>query len=148
MKVTIYTDGSCIGNPGPGGWAAMLRVEINGALREKVISGGEPATTNNQMELRAAIEALNLIRRPCTIFLYTDSAYLANNFSRIPLWRAKGWQTTVGEVKNRDLWELLDGIVRTKGIDLRFQKVAGHAGVADNEAMDTLARMEAMKFKY
>jgi ribonuclease HI len=135
-KVVIFTDGSCRGNPGPGGWAAVL--SFNGA--EKEISGGEPATTNNRMELTAAIEALNALTRPCAVELHTDSQYVKNGITQwLPLWKARGWRTmTKGAVKNEDLWRRLDEARARHKVDWRWVK--GHAGHEMNERVDVLAR--------
>jgi ribonuclease HI len=135
-KVVIFTDGSCRGNPGPGGWAAVL--SFNG--REREISGGEPATTNNRMELTAAIEALNALTRPCTVELHTDSQYVKNGITQwLPLWKARGWRTmTKGAVKNEDLWRRLDEARQPHDVDWRW--VRGHAGHEMNERVDKLAR--------
>jgi ribonuclease HI len=147
MKVTVYTDGSCIGNPGRGGWAAKLHVELkNGGVYAKTLSGNEAMTTNNRMELTAVVKAVEALRTSCTVHMHSDSAYVVNNYNRIPFWAARRWRTADGkEVKNRDLWEKLDRLVREKGVDIRFQKVAGHTGVAGNEEMDTIARWEASR---
>ena len=135
-KVVIFTDGSCRGNPGPGGWAAVL--SFNG--REKEISGGETATTNNRMELTAAIEALNALTRPCVVELHTDSQYVKNGITQwLPLWKARGWRTmTKGAVKNEDLWRRLDEARQRHQVDWRWVK--GHAGHEMNERVDVLAR--------
>jgi ribonuclease HI len=135
-KVVIFTDGSCRGNPGPGGWAAVL--SFNG--KEKEISGGEPATTNNRMELTAAIEALNALNRPCAVELHTDSQYVKNGITQwLPLWKARGWRTlTKGAVKNEDLWRRLDEARTRHQVDWRWVK--GHAGHEMNERVDVLAR--------
>ena len=139
MKVTVYTDGSCLGNPGPGGWAATLSC----AGKTLTLHGGKPMTTNNQMELTAVLEAVRAIRKPCTMIVYADSAYVVNNFSRVPFWRARGWRTTTGPVKNAAEWQALHEMVADKGIDIRFVHVAGHAGIPENEAVDAVARSEA-----
>ncbi len=135
-KVVIFTDGSCRGNPGPGGWAAIL--VFRG--REKEISGGEPATTNNRMELTAAIEALQALTRPCVVELHTDSQYVRNGITQwLPLWKARGWRTmTKGAVKNEDLWRRLDEARLRHQVDWRWVK--GHAGHEMNERVDVLAR--------
>jgi ribonuclease HI len=139
-KVVIFTDGSCRGNPGPGGWAAVL--SFNGA--EKEISGGEPATTNNRMEMTAAIEALNALTRPCTVELHTDSQYVRNGITQwLQMWKARGWRTmTKGAVKNEDLWRRLDEARTRHQVDWRWVK--GHSGHEMNERVDALAR-EAME---
>lgn len=141
--VTIYTDGGCIGNPGPGGWAAIL---CYGEHR-KELSGCFQATTNNRMELRAAIEALNALKRPCRVELYTDSSYLRDGITKwIHNWQRNGWRTAEKKpVKNRDLWqELLAALSRHEpagGIEWRWLK--GHAGHSENERADELANQAA-----
>jgi len=137
-RVTIHTDGGCSGNPGPGGWAAVLRCGRH--LRE--LHGGEPATTNNRMELRAAIEALRALNRPCDVELFTDSEYLRNGITKwIKGWKARGWCTAEKKpVKNEDLWRALDHEVTRHRIEWHWLK--GHAGHADNERCDQLARAE------
>ncbi len=134
--MTIYTDGACRGNPGPGGWAAILL--WNG--RTKELRGGTPATTNNRMELQAAIEALRALREPCRIELFTDSTYLRHGVTRwLREWKAKGWTTRKREpVKNEDLWKELDRVQADHAIEWRW--VRGHAGHALNERCDQLAR--------
>ncbi|MDE2357644.1 MAG: ribonuclease HI [Alphaproteobacteria bacterium] len=139
--VVIFTDGSCRGNPGPGGWAAVLSARG----QEKEISGGSPATTNNRMELTAAIEALIALKRPCRVELHTDSQYVRNGVTQwLDLWKARGWRTfSKGAVKNEDLWRRLDEARARHAIDWRWVK--GHAGHPMNERVDRLARaaMEA-----
>ena len=134
--VTIFTDGSCRGNPGPGGWGAIL---ISGE-KEREIWGGEGATTNNRMELTAAIEALNALKRPCRVELHTDSQYVKNGITEwLRLWKARGWRTySKGAVKNEDLWRRLDEAAGRHQIDWRWVK--GHAGHPLNERADALAR--------
>jgi ribonuclease HI len=134
--VTIFTDGSCRGNPGPGGWGAIL---ISGD-KEREIWGGEAATTNNRMELTAAIEALNALKRPCRVELHTDSQYVKNGITEwLRLWKARGWRTySKGAVKNEDLWRRLDEAAARHQIDWRWVK--GHAGHPLNERADALAR--------
>ena len=137
--VRIYTDGACSGNPGPGGWGAVL---INDSLR-KEISGGEARTTNNRMELTAAIEALRRLKTPCKVDLYTDSAYLKNGITAwIASWKLNGWKRRVGKrllpVKNEDLWRELDRLASIHRVT--FHWVAGHAGDPENERADELAR--------
>ncbi len=133
--VEIHTDGACSGNPGPGGWAAVLR--WNGVERE--LSGGEPMTTNNRMELTAAIEALEALKRPCRVELHTDSQYLRNGICEwLPLWKARGWRTaSKTPVKNEDLWRRLDAARLRHEVDWRWVK--GHAGHELNERADALA---------
>jgi ribonuclease HI len=134
-KVTIFTDGACKGNPGPGGWGAVL---IFGD-HEREIWGGELATTNNRMELTAAIEALNALKRPCAVELHTDSQYVKNGISQwLALWKARGWRTmSKGAVKNEDLWRRLDEAASRHRMDWRWVK--GHAGHVLNERADALA---------
>ena len=135
-EVVIYTDGACSGNPGPGGWGAVLR--WNGTQKE--LHGGEPETTNNRMELTAAIEALEALKRPCKVELHTDSQYLRNGVVEwLSLWKARGWRTlTKGAVKNEDLWRRLDEARLRHEVDWRW--VRGHAGHELNERADALAR--------
>ncbi|MGO9544756.1 MAG: ribonuclease HI [Rhodomicrobium sp.] len=134
--VTIYTDGGCKGNPGPGGWGALLI--YNG--REREIWGGEPHTTNNRMELMAAIVALETLKRPCRVELYTDSQYVKNGITVwIGGWKARGWRTADNKpVKNADLWQRLDEARRRH--DVSWHWVRGHAGHAENERVDRLAQ--------
>ncbi len=139
MPVEIYTDGACLGNPGPGGWAAIL--EFGDRRRE--LSGAEPATTNNRMELSAAIAALNALRRECEVVLYTDSRYVLQGMTEwLPRWQRKGWRTAAGKaVENRDLWEQL--IAAAAPHRIRWEWVRGHTGVTGNERADELARAAA-----
>ena len=134
--VEIHTDGACSGNPGPGGWGAVLSWQ--GTERE--LSGGEPLTTNNRMELMAAIHALEALKRPMRVRLYTDSEYLRQGItSWLAGWRARGWRTADRKpVKNQDLWERLDAARRRHEVEWRWLK--GHAGHAENERADRLAR--------
>ncbi|MBX3484160.1 ribonuclease HI [Phenylobacterium sp.] len=134
--VVIYTDGACSGNPGPGGWGAIL---MHGAT-EKELSGGEPATTNNRMELMAAIQALEALKKPCKVELHTDSTYVMKGISEwIHGWKRKGWRTADGKpVKNDDLWRRLDE-ARSRH-DVTWRWVKGHAGHELNERADMLAR--------
>jgi len=134
-KVIIHSDGGCEGNPGPGGWAAVLRYGTH--VRE--VSGGVPATTNNRMELQAAIEALRLLKEPCEVEFWTDSEYVQNGISQwIKQWKARGWRTANKQpVKNDDLWRALDAAVAPHRIHWKWVK--GHAGHADNERCDQLA---------
>ena len=134
--VEIWTDGGCKPNPGPGGWAAILK--FRGTVRE--LSGGEAETTNNRMELTAAIEALDALKRPCRVELHTDSQYVKNGITQwLSLWKARGWRTmTKGPVKNEDLWRRLDEARTRHQVDWRWVK--GHAGHEHNERADGLAR--------
>ena len=142
-RVTIHTDGACLGNPGPGGWAALLH--WNGV--ERVLAGGEPDTTNNRMELMAAIAALEALREPCAVVLRTDSQYVRQGISEwLAAWLRRGWKTSGGDpVKNRDLWERLQAATGGHAID--WQWVRGHAGDPDNERVDVLAREQALKIR-
>jgi ribonuclease HI len=136
-QVDIYTDGACRGNPGPGGWAALL---ICGAERREV-SGAEAATTNNRMELMAAIQALNALKRRCDIKLHTDSKYVLQGYTEwLPGWKSRGWRTASREpVKNQDLWEQLDSAAAAQDIEWRWVK--GHSGHEHNEFVDQLANL-------
>jgi ribonuclease HI len=135
-EVDLYTDGSCSGNPGPGGWAALLR--CRGVERE--ISGGEHETTNNRMELLAVIEGLRMLKKPCRIIVHTDSQYVKNGMtSWIKVWKKNGFRTTSGEpVKNEPLWRELDRLASLH--DVSFKWVRGHTGHPENERADRLAR--------
>ncbi|MCA8956914.1 MAG: ribonuclease HI [Planctomycetes bacterium] len=133
--VTVYTDGACRGNPGPGGWGAVL--EYGDTVRE--LSGGERRTTNNRMELLAAIHALEALRRHCVVIIHTDSTYLRDGITKwIHGWKARGWRTAGRQpVKNRDLWERLDAAVTSHRVEWHWVK--GHAGHPGNERADALA---------
>lgn len=143
MKVICYTDGSCLGNPGPGGWAYSLQC----GEHRKVSYGGAPHSTNNAMELSAALAAVRAIKKPCTLIMHSDSAYLVSNYSRVPYWKANGWVGRTGSVKNAVLWRELEEEVQRRGIDLRLVKVEGHAGISGNEEVDALARQQAEAYK-
>ena len=134
--VEIFTDGACSGNPGPGGWGAILRCGDT----EKELSGGEAETTNNRMELTAAIEALNALKRPCQIVLTTDSTYVKDGItSWIDGWKKRGWKNSQKKpVKNEDLWKALDEARSRHTVEWKWVK--GHAGHAENERCDELAR--------
>jgi ribonuclease HI len=134
--VEIFTDGACRGNPGPGGWAAILRYRGT----EKELSGGEPQTTNNRMEMMAAIAALEALTRPCPVKLYTDSQYLRDGIMRwLPAWKVRDWRTADKKpVKNVDLWQRLDAAAQPHQIEWIW--VRGHAGHPENERADALAR--------
>ena len=130
-----YTDGACRGNPGPGGWAAILNYEGH----EKVLSGSEEQTTNNRMELTAAVKALEALRRPCRVALHTDSQYLQKGITDwMRRWKRNGWRTRNGAVKNQDLWQRLDEL--TAAHDITWHWVKGHAGDTLNERCDALVR--------
>ena len=134
--VDIYTDGACSGNPGPGGWGALFVHRRT----EKEVCGGEPATTNNRMELRAAIEAISALKRPSRVRLHTDSVYVRDGITQwIHGWKRNGWRTAQRKpVKNVDLWEALDAALQPHDIEWRWVK--GHAGHPENERADQLAR--------
>lgn len=136
QRVEIYTDGACSGNPGPGGWGALLRF----GNAEKEISGGEGDTTNNRMELMAAIRALESLTRPCRVDLYTDSEYVKNGIEKwLAGWKARGWKTADKKpVKNVDLWQALELMFEKHEVKLHW--VRGHNGHAENERVDELAR--------
>jgi len=138
-EVVIYTDGACSGNPGPGGWGAVLQ----GAGREKELYGGDAQTTNNRMELMAAIQALEALRGPATVTLYTDSKYLLDGITKwIHGWQRNGWLTSAKKpVKNDDLWRRLTAAINTHEIEWKWVK--GHAGDPGNERADELARRGA-----
>jgi ribonuclease HI len=135
-RVVIHTDGACSGNPGPGGWGAIL--QFNGNVKE--LFGGAPATTNNRMELTAAIEALSALKRSCEVELHTDSEYLRQGITQwISGWKRNGWRTRDRKpVKNVDLWQTLDALISRHHVDWRW--VRGHAGHDINERADALAR--------
>ena len=142
-EIDIYTDGACSGNPGPGGWGAILRA----GPHEKELWGGEPATTNNRMELLAVIRALAALKRPVTARVHTDSQYVQKGISEwIHGWKARGWKTADKKpVKNDDLWRRLDS-ARSKH-DVAWKWVKGHAGHEHNERADELARLGMQEFK-
>ena len=135
--VEIHTDGACRGNPGPGGWGAVLR--YRGEVRE--LRGARAETTNNRMELEAAVEALKALKRSCLVDLYTDSSYLRNGITQwLPRWRSKGWKTAAGKpVKNRDLWEALER--QSSRHQVSWHWVKGHSGDPGNERADRLANL-------
>jgi ribonuclease HI len=142
-EVEIFTDGACRGNPGPGGWAALLRT----GEKEREISGGEPLTTNNRMELLAAIEALNALKRSCTVEIHTDSNYVRDGITKwIHGWQRNGWRTADRKpVKNAELWQrLLDAESRHK---VKWHWVKGHSGHPENDRVDAIACAEADKQK-
>jgi ribonuclease HI len=141
--VEIYTDGACRGNPGPGGWGALL----SSGEHEKELSGAEPLTTNNRMELTAVIRALEALRSPGEIRIFTDSEYVRRGITEwVRSWKARGWKTADRKpVKNQDLWERLDALAAAHKIDWRWVK--GHSGVPGNERVDRLANeaIDAMR---
>ena len=138
-EVQIWTDGACKGNPGPGGWGALIRY----GERERELSGGERATTNNRMELQAAIEALRALKRPCEVTLTTDSNYVRDGITKwIAGWQRNGWRTADKKpVKNAELWQALVEAAAPHRVDWRWVK--GHAGHAENERVDRLASAAA-----
>ncbi len=143
-RVEIFTDGACSGNPGAGGWGAILRYKDV----EKELSGGEAQTTNNRMELMAVIEALSALKRPCNISLYTDSKYVMSGVTEwLANWKQNGWRTANKKqtVKNIDLWQRLDEL--TGQHEIRWIWVKGHNGHTENERCDALARAEVAKIK-
>ena len=137
-KIVIYTDGACKGNPGPGGWGALLR-SADGI--EKELFGGEAQTTNNRMEMMAVIEALSALKRPCHVILHVDSQYVLKGMTEwLQGWKAKGWRTAAKQpVKNVDLWQRLDALVHQSEHRIEWQWVKGHAGDPGNERADALA---------
>ena len=141
--VHIHTDGACLGNPGPGGWAALLRCKG----RERELAGGDPATTNNRMELMGAIMALEALSEPCVVTLHTDSQYVRQGITEwMKNWIRRGWKTAGGEpVKNRDLWERLSAAAQRHTIEWKWVK--GHSGDPDNERVDVLARTQAERLR-
>jgi ribonuclease HI len=142
-RVEISTDGACLGNPGPGGWGALLRIDAH----ERELSGGEAHTTNNRMELMAAIVALETLKRPCDVLLCTDSQYVRQGILEwLPNWIRRGWRTSGGTpVKNQDLWQRLQAASGPHRIEWRWVK--GHAGDPDNERVDALARAAAERIR-
>ncbi len=142
-KVVIHSDGGCHGNPGPGGWAAILEY----GTHSRELSGSVPATTNNRMELQAAIEALSALKEPCEVEFYTDSEYVKNGVSGwLSNWKRNGWRTKAKKpVKNEDLWRLLDSHVSKHQVKWHWLK--GHAGHVGNERCDQLADAEIAKIK-
>lgn len=142
-QIIIYTDGACSGNPGPGGWGALLL--YNGHERE--LFGGEKDTTNNRMEIMAAVEALNALKEPCKVDLYTDSVYVRDGISKwIEGWKRNGWQTAAKKpVKNMDLWQALD--TARQRHEVIWHWIKGHAGHTENERVDALARKGVAEMK-
>ena len=142
-QVELFTDGACLGNPGPGGWGVLLRA----GARELELSGGESATTNNRMELMAAIAGLEALKRPCDVVLTTDSQYVKLGVEQwMARWRANGWRTSDRKpVKNQDLWERLSAALA--GHRVTWHWVKGHAGHAENERVDILARDAALALR-
>ena len=147
-ELFAYTDGACSGNPGPGGWGVLMIAREGGAtVKERELSGGEALTTNNRMELLAAISALETLSRPTEITIVTDSAYVKNGVTEwIHGWKRNGWRTAGKDpVKNADLWQRLDAAQKSHKVTWRWIK--GHAGHAENERADALARAGMAPFK-
>lgn len=146
-EVQLFTDGACSGNPGPGGWAFILRHPVSGKEIEQ--SGGEPLTTNNRMELAAVIQGLEALKKPSRVELFTDSVYVGKGLSEwLPKWKAQGWRRGRGEqssaVKNEDLWRRIDKLLERHRV--RFVQVAGHSGHPENERCDALAVAAYQKY--
>ncbi|WP_295080591.1 ribonuclease HI [Tabrizicola sp.] len=147
-ELYAYTDGACSGNPGPGGWGVLMVARENGVVvKERTLQGGEQLTTNNRMELLAAISALEALTRPTELTIVTDSAYVKNGITDwIAGWKRKGWRTAGGSpVKNVELWQRLEAAAATHSVTWRWIK--GHAGHAENERADELARAGMAPFK-
>lgn len=142
-RVEIYTDGACKGNPGPGGWGVLMRFKD----KERTLCGGEPHTTNNRMELMAAIKGLQTLKRPCEVDLYTDSQYLRQGMTEwLVGWKKKNWQNSKKEpVKNADLWKLLDDLAQTHQVHWHWVK--GHSGHLENDLVDALANQGIVEMK-
>ena len=139
-RVTIYTDGACDPNPGPGGWSAILRF----GSTEKVLTGGERKTTNNRMELTAALRALETLTEPCRVEIYTDSEYLQRGITEwMPDWKARNWKRKGGKLANLDLWQALDAALIRHAVHWNW--VRGHAGVRHNQRADALARKAILR---
>lgn len=141
-QIQIFTDGSCLGNPGPGGWAAVLRFGDT----QKELGGGFAGTTNNRMEILAVIEGLNALKEPCTVALYTDSQYVRNAVEKkwLDSWQRNGWKTAAKKpVKNKDLWTRLLPLLDKHSV--RFHWVRGHSGHPENELCDSIAREHASR---
>jgi ribonuclease HI len=140
-RVIIYTDGACYGNPGPGGWAALISFDGN----ERMLSGGERETTNNRMELTAALKALQGVQENTPVTVFTDSEYLRLGITEwLPAWKANNWKRKGGRLLNKDLWQALDQVVAGRKIEWHWLK--GHAGNPQNERVDRMARVALRKF--
>lgn len=145
MKIELYCDGACLGNPGPGGWGYLLRVHLATGIQEKEGSGLEADTTNNRMELMAAIRGLEALTKPCQVLLQSDSQYVVKGItSWLKDWKRRGWKKADGKpVLNADLWQALDAQLARHQVDARWVK--GHAGHAENERVDRLANEAAQR---
>jgi len=143
MKIDLYCDGACLGNPGPGGWGYLLRVHLAGGIQEKEGSGPEADTTNNRMELMAAIRGLEALTKPCQVLLQSDSQYVVKGITTwLKDWKRRGWKKADGKpVLNADLWQTLDAQLARHQVEARWVK--GHAGHAENERVDRLANAAA-----
>ncbi len=143
MKVELYCDGACLGNPGPGGWGYLLRVRLATGVQEKEASGAEADTTNNRMELMAAIRGLEALTRPCQVVIHCDSQYVVKGITTwLKDWKRRGWKKADGKpVLNADLWQALDAQLARHHVEARWVK--GHAGHAENERVDRLANEAA-----
>jgi len=143
VKIQMFTDGSCLNNPGPGGWAALLRYNHS----EKMFSGSQVDTTNNQMELMAVIEGLKALKKSCDVEIFTDSKYVMDGFTKwLDGWKKRGWKKSDRKpVLNKELWVMLDE--QANGHSINWYWVKGHSGHAENERVDQLARLEAEKIK-
>jgi ribonuclease HI len=147
-EVELFTDGACSGNPGPGGWGAILRLKgAKGGRRERELSGGDPSTTNNRMELMGAISGLEGLKRPCRVILHTDSRYVLDGATRwIKSWKKNGWRTADKKpVKNVELWQRLDAASLPH--DVHWVWIKGHSGHVENDRADELARGEIEKMR-
>ena len=146
-RVEIFTDGACLGNPGPGGWAALLVTERDGERREKLLAGGEAHTTNNRMELTGALEGLRALKRPCAVTLFTDSNYVVKGMTEwLSGWKQRGWKNSANKpVENQDLWRALDD--ERARHQVAWQWVKGHAGHPENERVDEAARAVALRIQ-
>lgn len=144
IKVTIITDGACSGNPGPGGFAAIVRC----GHRELEVMGYNPNTTNNRMELTAVVAAMSILKKPCDITIKTDSQYVCTGIALKGEWQQRGWKTKTGaSCANKDLWQILTKLEDERGHHIVYEKVAGHVGIEDNERCDQMAKAQILKNK-
>jgi ribonuclease HI len=140
-KVIVHTDGACYGNPGPGGWAALINIDGN----ERMLSGGDHETTNNRMELTAALKALQSVPNAQSMAIYTDSEYLKVGITEwLPDWKTNNWKRKGGKLANKDLWQLLDKVIQGRTVEWHWLK--GHAGNPQNERVDRMARIALRKY--